>query len=311
MTPSPLVPVEGALARPRVAPLDRVPPFGREWKFRGAPGARPSKNCLATLTTSCIDVDRPHRACRWQPLPVMTPVPASAGSPITPAAAGRRFRHTAGGPHDRRAMYAICWTLGALGIIGWLIAAHEPSAGFGPVFTIPMASTAPDHATSFTSTVRAAADRPGPSTHAAPPRTAATPVTKTVESRPAPHGVARRPAPPPPKATSDMQRTAAASPHRANDPHPAPPSAATPTVRRLAARPPRQHIAVTLPARERHAPPPLATDTLDDPLTLIATANTLRGTEPARATHASAAGFDWTSQLSHRRMTDMPDAFAH
>ncbi len=317
MTSSSLVPVEGALARPRAAPLDHVPPFGREWKFRGAPGARPAKNCLATLTTSCIDVDRPHRACRWQPLPVMTPLPAStastasAGSPLTPAAAGPRFRRTAGNPHDRRAMVAICWSVGALGIIGWLIAAHEPSAGFGPVLPIQTASTAPDHATSFTGTVHVAAVPPGPSTHAAPPRKAATPVTKTAGSRPAPRGAAHRPAPSPAKATSDTQRTAAASPHRADGPHRAPTPARTPTVEQLAAQPPRQHIAANRPARERHAPPPLAIDTLDDPLALIAMANTLRGTEPVRATPASAAGFDWTSQLSHRRVTDMPGAFQH
>ncbi|MGC3023972.1 hypothetical protein ACPUER_02265 [Burkholderia sp. DN3021] len=40
-------------------------------------------------------------------------------------------------------------------------------------------------------------------------------------------------------------------------------------------------------------------------------ANTLRAAQPARAAHAPAAGFDWTSQLSHRRVTDTPDAFAH
>lgn len=40
-------------------------------------------------------------------------------------------------------------------------------------------------------------------------------------------------------------------------------------------------------------------------------ANALRATQPARPAHPSVAGFDWTSQLSHRRVTDVPDAFAH
>lgn len=309
MTPSPLVPVEGALARPRVAPLDHAPPFGREWKFRGAAGARPSKNCLATLTTSCIDVDRPHSACRWQPLPSMTSAPASAGPP---AVAGWRFRRTAGPPQDRRAMYATCWSIGALGIIGWLIAAHEPPTGSRSAYEIHAASTVPDRATTVTGTVRVAAVQPGPSTRAAPPppRTAAKPVTKAAESPPAAHRVAGRPAPLPPQATSGTQRTAAASPHRAGSRQPATTPARTPAVTRLTAHSPLRHTAATVAAHERRAPPPLATGTLDDPLTLIAMANALRGTEPARTTHASATGFDWTSQLSHRRLTDTPDAFA-
>ncbi|WP_256260553.1 MULTISPECIES: hypothetical protein [Burkholderia] len=84
----------------------------------------------------------------------------------------------------------------------------------------------------------------------------------------------------------------------------------------LAARPPVLSNAASTRAPDRLAPPPRSTDTrdahdtLDDPLTLIATANTLRAAQPARAAHAPAAGFDWTSQLSHRRVTDTPDAFA-
>ncbi|WP_321959484.1 hypothetical protein [Burkholderia cenocepacia] len=306
MTPSPLVPVEGALARPRVAPLDHVPPFGREWKFRGAPGARPSRNCLATLTTSCIDVDRPHSACRWQPMAA-----ASAGAQVaSAAAAGQRFPRAAGNRRDRRAMYATWWSIGALGIIGWLIAAHEPPTGFGSGYEIHAASTEPDRATSVIGTVRVATVQPGPSTRAAPPRTAATPITQAAESRPAAHRVADRPAPLPPQATPGTQRTAAAAPHRAGSRQPATTPARTPAVTRLTAHSPPRHTAATVAARERRPPPPLATGTLDDPLTLIAMANALRGTEPVRTTPASASGFDWTSQLSHRRLTDTPDAFA-
>jgi len=69
--------------------------------------------------------------------------------------------------------------------------------------------------------------------------------------------------------------------------------------------------------RDRFARPPRIADTrdthdsLDDPATLIAMANALRATQPAPPTHPSAAGFDWTSHLSHRCVTDVPDAFAH
>ncbi|WP_175967093.1 hypothetical protein [Burkholderia sp. BCC0322] len=317
MTPSPFVPVEGALARPRVAPLDHVPPFGREWTFRGAPGARPGKHCLATLTTSCIDVNRPHRACRWQPRPVAASMPISAGTPVVPAAvAGTRIRRTVRRSRDRRAMYAVCWSIGAFGVIGWLIAAHEPPTGFGPAHTIQIADVAPDHTTLSTGTLRIAAVQSGTSTNTSPQRTVATPVAETAESPAAAHPAAPRPASPQPGATFGVQRTATASPLQTNGSRTTAAPHRSPTVPRLAARPPAPSDAANTHTRDRLAPPPHATDTydardtLDDPVTLIAMANALRVAQPARATHAPAAGFDWTSQLSHRRVTDIPDAFA-
>jgi len=48
-------------------------------------------------------------------------------------------------------------------------------------------------------------------------------------------------------------------------------------------------------------------DLLDDPLTLIAMANALYADRPARTTAAPVTGFDWTAQLSHRRLTCVPD----
>ncbi|VWD29344.1 hypothetical protein BLA18112_05943 [Burkholderia lata] len=88
----------------------------------------------------------------------------------------------------------------------------------------------------------------------------------------------------------------------------------TPTVSRLATRPPIRSSKVDARTRDRLAASPRATgdthDPLDDPLTLIAMASALRATQPARATHAPATGPDWTAQLSHRRLTDTPDAFA-
>ncbi|WP_423759448.1 hypothetical protein [Burkholderia sp. NLJ2] len=85
---------------------------------------------------------------------------------------------------------------------------------------------------------------------------------------------------------------------------------------RPAARPPIQSDTANARTRDRLVAPPDARDTrdahdtLDNPLTLISMANALRGAQPARAAPAPAAGFDWTSQLSHRRVTDAPDAFA-
>ncbi|KVK92281.1 hypothetical protein WS93_30350 [Burkholderia cepacia] len=308
MTPSPLVPVEGALARPRVTPLDIVPSFGREWTFRGAPGARPDRHCLATLTTSCIDVDRPHSGCRWQPRPAAIPMPVSAGAPVVPAAvAGTRIRRS----HDRRARYAICWSIGALGIIGWLIAAYEPPAGFGPAYAIQAAGNVPDHATSSSGTVRVATVQPGTSTSAPPQRTMAAPVATTAEAPQVMHPVTLRPASLRPDAKANVPHTA--SPLRSNDKRGA--AAARPaTPSRLASRPPVRSSTVAPSARDPFAPASRAIaeprDTLDDPFTLIAMASALRATQPTRATRTPAAGFDWTAQLSHRRLTDTPDAFA-
>ncbi|WP_321793208.1 hypothetical protein [Burkholderia pyrrocinia] len=219
-------------------------------------------------------------------------------------------------------MYAICWSVGALGIIGWLIAAHEPSTGFERAHTIQMAGGVPEPATSSTGTIRLAAVQPGTSTNTSPQPTAATPVARTEEPRSATHHTAPRPASLHLKATSDVRLAATASPtspHRTNGRRTTATPARIPTVPRLAARPPVPSDTANARTRDRLVPPPHATDaretydardTLDDPLTLIAMANALRAAQPARAAHAPAAGFDWTSQLSHRRVTDTPDAFA-
>ncbi|AMU07609.1 hypothetical protein A2T82_15510 [Burkholderia cenocepacia] len=317
MTPSPLVPIEGALARPRVNPLDHVPPFGREWRFLGAPGARPGKHGLATLTTSCVDVGSPHRACRWQPLPAAA-LPASGGRAVAPAAApARRLRHPARRPRDRRAMYAVCWSIGALGIIGWLIGTYDPPAGFGPVHAIQATGRTSDHVTTSTGSIRVASAQPDTSTRVMPQHKMATPVAHTVESPPARHRVALRPATLHPQATADVRHVTPASPRRATGLRTTKSPTRTPVVPRLAAHPPIPRDAAGTGTRDRLAPPPRianrrdARGSLDDPATLIAMANALRATQPARPAHPSAAGFDWTSQLSHRRVTDTPDAFTH
>ncbi|MDS0849693.1 MULTISPECIES: hypothetical protein [Burkholderia cepacia complex] len=318
MTPSPLVPVEGALARPRATPLDHVPPFGREWRFSGASDARPGRHCVATLTTSCIDVDRPHRACRWQPLPVAASLPASGRLPARPAAAsGQRSRHPARRPHDRRAMYAVCWSLGALGIIGGLIGAYKPSASSSSAYAIHAAGGMPDQVATSTGTLRVAAAEPATSTNAVPHRNVATSVANTMTSPPATQRVPLRPVSLHRQATSDVRHAAPASPRRATRPRTTDASPRTPVVPRLAAHSPIQRAAGDTRTRDRLAQPPRMAntrdqrDSLDDPATLTAMANALRATQPARPSHPSAAGFDWTSQLSHRRVTNVPDAFAH
>ncbi|KWE61594.1 hypothetical protein WT53_01575 [Burkholderia sp. MSMB2157WGS] len=314
MTPSPLVPVEGALARPRATPLDHAPPFGREWRFSGAPGTRPGSTCLATLTTSCIDVDRPHRACQWQPLPAVVSLPAPVGENVTPAAAtARRMRP----PHDRRAMYAVCWSIGALGIIAWLIGAYDAPARVGPAYATQAAGSPADLVATSAGTIHAAAAQPGTSTHVLPQRNVATPVANMIGSPPATHRIALRPAPLHPQATADARHVRPASPRRATRQHATEAPPRTPVVPRLAAHPSIQRSATHTGTRDRLAPPPHLAgtpdtrDSLDDPVTLIAMTNALRATQPARPAPPPAAGFDWTAQRSHRRVTDAPDVFAH
>jgi hypothetical protein len=86
-----------------------------------------------------------------------------------------------------------------------------------------------------------------------------------------------------------------------------------PSAPRFTARPSVTHHASRTPTPDRvgspaHPGAPLdRLDPLDDPLTLIAMVNALHPDRPAPAADAPGAGFDWTAQLSHRRLTDGPD----
>ncbi|AOK16047.1 hypothetical protein WT26_08460 [Burkholderia cepacia] len=296
MNPSPFVPVEGDLAVPRFRPLDGIP-LGREWTFRGTSDARSGSAYTARTETTCIDVDAPHRACHWTP---------SSNAKREPVVVHPRSHPDAAAP-ARRAVLASCWTLGALGTIGWLIAAHEPA--FDParargntqtgVTAISRIAQPPEPAL-------AAARVPAtePSVHAAPETATARPVI-TADAAPmtakAEHPVVTHAAAlPRTRRASERQATARAQPampaahHRvAARVQPAPPPAAASALRRAS-------MSVPL-------------DDLDNPRTLIALEKALRTEQPAavRAPQTAAADGDWTSRLSHRRLTDTPDAFMH
>ncbi len=321
MTQSPLVPVEGALAHPRAAPLDDVPPFGREWTFRGRAGAPPGKLCVATLSTSCIDIRAPHRACRWGP--IAASASAAADAPVVPAAASGRAEQagrTRGTPRERRSLYATCWTIGALAIIGSLIALRGPSAGFAPVRAIDTTEVVSDRAAPSTIAHRPAPTRSDSAAAAAQPTAAASVATIVRSLQPA-NGATHGGAAPRPGAASDSRALARASharqpsareSHRSSRPGSETARATPPSAPRVAARPGRagrtsntSHAST----RGRVAPPP--EHALDDPLTPIAVANALRADSPARTASAPAADFDWTSQLSHRRLTDRSPVLTH
>ncbi|KVD38128.1 hypothetical protein WI84_12485 [Burkholderia ubonensis] len=281
MNPSPFVPVEGDLAVPRFRPLDGIP-LGREWTFRGTSDARSGSPYTARTETTCIDVDAPHRACHWTP---------SSNAKPEPVVVHPRSHPDAAAP-ARRAVLASCWTLGALGIIGWLIAAHEPA--FDP-------ARAPGNTQTGVTAISRIAQPPEPALAAArvpatEPSVHAAPMTAKAEHPVVTHAAAL----PRTRRASERQATARAQPampaahHRvAARVQPAPPPAAASALRRASMSAPL--------------------DDLDDPRTLIALEKALRTEQPAavRAPQTAAADGDWTSRLSHRRLTDTPDAFMH
>lgn len=320
MIPSPLVSIEGALARPRVAPLDGVPPFGLEWRFGAASGTRSDERCVATLTTSCIDVDAPHRACHWQPLAAAHPT--SAGVPVIVVdASGQHIARAVSRAPDRRARHAACWSLGALAIIGGLIVAHEPIPSSASSPNIHTAGVVPEQATQRSGRVQVGSvERITPALPVIAPaqHIAAQPIATPGASPRPERDVAPEPKSRRSDATPDVRRAISApspSPHRPHGTRATTALAHAPAVPRLAARPPLTHHASHTPAPDRvvsrslpdtphdlHAPHELH-EPLDDPLALIAMANALSTDRPARAGNAPAADFDWTTQLSHRRLT--------
>ncbi len=82
--PSGFVAVRGRLACPTPSLLFKLP-FGKEWRA-GSSSSIPASARLpyrACLRTSFIDIDAPHRLCRWSPHsePNLSAVPASASEP--------------------------------------------------------------------------------------------------------------------------------------------------------------------------------------------------------------------------------------
>ncbi len=300
-------------------PLKGVP-FGREWTFRSEPGARSGKAYLAELVTSCIDVKAPHRACRWMPLDSPPAAAATPRATAPQAAAPRPFEARA-----HRGTYATCWTVGALTVIGWLIVAHEPPARMvAPVreaqsaasaapdaahlpFAMPARPSQPVEQHTVTGRIGAATIAPTPSQDAtpAPPVNARLPAdADRYDTAPARNAKPRAEPPPrPPTAEHQAPTGRAASPavqpageaeRVATRPRPAP----SPIRAAMPAEPPAHDDALD--------------DALDDPRTLIAMADALRAERPAvtRATPSSGTDADWSARLTHRRLTDAPDAFA-
>ncbi|WP_175972107.1 hypothetical protein [Burkholderia sp. BCC0322] len=306
MDRSPLVNVEGELARPRLMPLDGIP-FGHEWTFLGTRDAPIGECRLAGIKTSCIDVNTPHRTCHWWPL---------NGTAQGPAASPSRAELPAAAPSSasrlRLATAAACWSVSALSIIGWLIVAHTPrsnslalSKATQSGTVTPQPATQPRAATLARATAQA--ERHRTITQPANAQMAVDVSNPSVEapSRGPARNMQRLAATSPPQSHASDRRSVAAAAH---DDSPALQRVAT---RTQPARHPASASSQNVYANAAPAPVP-APDSLDDPRTLIALANTLRAERPPVVGDAPVApGFDWTANLTHRRLTDAPDTFAH
>ncbi|WP_146121506.1 hypothetical protein [Burkholderia multivorans] len=309
MTQPPLVPLEGALARPRATPLDDVPPFGREWTVRDVDGASPGKHFVAaTLSTSCIDIHAPHRACRWQAI-----VQSTSADAVDRRA--ERIGRTRSARHERHAVYATCWTLGALAIIGSLIALRAPSTAFAPAPTVGTTEAVSNRAAPSTTAHGTVSTRRDSSAAAAAPvaaiigsrqpangATRAQPASRVITTPGGPHRVT----------PSRALRSSTHAPHRASRSRLGTAQTTPRAMPRVAALA-RYAVSTSSIAGTSTAASMASRSepTLDDPLTLIAIANALRDDSSVRAMPALAADFDWTSQLSHRRLTDASPASTH
>ncbi|CAN0619087.1 conserved protein of unknown function [Burkholderia multivorans] len=302
-------------------PLKGVP-FGREWTSRNAPGAQSGKTYLAELVTSCIDVNAPHRACHWMPL---DPPAAAAEAPQAAAPRATAPRRFAARVH--RGTYATCWTVGALALIGWLVVTHAP-----PDSLVATARKAQSVTGAAPDTARVPVAMPARTLQATEQRVPAEDIGAVTIASSAPQSDVV-PAP-----RVDGPLSVAADRHGTAPARDAKPLAepqtrllvaerqAAPTRRTAAPAVPPAGEAERVATRPRPVPPPVRAarpaapaarddafdDMLDDPRALIAMADTLRAERPALTPAAQSSGTDadWSTRLTHRRLTDAPDAFA-
>ncbi|CAB3786988.1 hypothetical protein LMG28688_02386 [Paraburkholderia caffeinitolerans] len=147
MSTYPLVQVEGALAMPRMRPLNRVPPpFGREWALMPPHfSLRTELQAFyaAILRTMCLSAEAFRKVCRWDLQRRFTPEPprpaaAPVGSPLNAAqaqqAAADTLQRTAAGarparrveriPPPSHKLAASAIAIGGAVLLTWIVASH-------------------------------------------------------------------------------------------------------------------------------------------------------------------------------------------
>ncbi|WP_027795362.1 hypothetical protein [Paraburkholderia acidipaludis] len=159
MSTIPFVQVEGAIALPRVLPLDRIPPpFGGEWRLLPPHfSLRIEMKALyaAIMRTVCLSAEAFRAACRWDlhrrtiPEPAGAPIGDSAhagangavamaapfsGASLDPAAQphaeASRQVPSAGksrmSPADRSRLAGGACAIGGAALLTWILASHAP-----------------------------------------------------------------------------------------------------------------------------------------------------------------------------------------
>lgn len=146
----PLVQVEGALAMPRMRPLNRVPPpFGREWALMPPHfSLRTELQALyaAFLRTMCLSAEAFRQVYRWDlhrrrvpepPRPTAAPVGDPFNAAQAQRAAADTLQHPAGGAQPARTsarvertpppshkLTASAVAIGGAVLLAWLVASH-------------------------------------------------------------------------------------------------------------------------------------------------------------------------------------------
>ena len=141
--------MEGAIALPRMLPLERIPAsFGREWALMPPHfSLRAEIRALyaALLRTVCLSADAFREACRWDvphhfwlrpaAAPVMSDAAARAGAGTAPAEATaarantvrprNSVSHTSPVPPSHKLAGGAC-AIGGAALLAWLLASHAP-----------------------------------------------------------------------------------------------------------------------------------------------------------------------------------------
>ena len=150
MSTYPLVQVEGALAMPRMRPLNRVPPpFGREWALMPphfSLRAELQAFYAAFMRTVCLSAEAFRQACRWDlqrrfvpepPRPAAAPVGGTFNAAQAQQAAADTLRHPVAGaqparptgrveriPPSSHKLAASAVAIGGAVLLTWIVASH-------------------------------------------------------------------------------------------------------------------------------------------------------------------------------------------
>jgi hypothetical protein len=347
MSTIPFIQVEGAIALPRMRPLDRFPvTFGREWTLTPphfSLSAEIRALYAAIMRTVCLSAEAFREACRWDlqrhlfPAPCAAPVrpSVSAGASPPPArtktlppadaarTAGLRPAPASSGTHK---LAGGACAIGGAALLAWIIASHTPHGEQkATVPDAPPIRAAGDTASQRLADMRAAHDDTAAPAHASSQR-AAVETPKTSQGIEATHPSAQH------VASTDASAVAASSGARSSASEPGYAAANHPVVSpratlsgRMVSGPrvesSRHHARARAESVETHrtlGAYPEATDYSprqpsasqgDDYASINTFASTYAAPHRANRPSVPVDSTDWTNHVSQRRVTEVPDRF--